>query len=91
MAYELFDELSTCNLDEIEKEDIEKIIRDLEGELYRRRDIQCEKAIENFREALSKLEVLGVRVFYDCSDYDYNGGDLTCVPLYDGYNLSFDY
>jgi len=90
MRYELFEELSTCNLEEIAKEDIEKVIEDLKGELYRRRDIECEKAIENFREALSKLEVLGVRAFYDCSNYD-DGGDLTCVPLYDGYNLTFDY
>ena len=90
MAYDMFEMLSTCNLEEIAKEDITTIIKDLEYELRRRKDIECEEAIENFREALSKLEVLGIRAFYDCSDYD-DGGDLTCVPLYNGYNLTFDY
>lgn len=89
MAYKLFEELSTCNLEEIAKEDIVTIITDLNHELQCRRDIECDKAIENFRQALAKLETLGIRVFYDCTDYD--NGDLTYVPIYDGYNLTFDY
>lgn len=87
MAYELFEELSTCNLNEIAVEDITTIIKDLEYELRRRKYVECEEAIENFREALSKLDDLGVRVLYDCSDCD----DETCVTLYNNYNLAFDY
>ena len=90
MAYELFEELSTCNLEEIAEEDITTIIKDLKHELIRRKDIECNEAIENFRQALARLEVLEVGVFYDCSDYD-DSGDLTCVPIYNGYNLTFDY
>jgi len=87
MAYELFEELSTCNLEEIAKEDITTMIKDLEYELTRRKNIECEEAIKNFKQALSRLDILGVRVLYDCSDSD----DETCVPLYNGYNLTFDY
>lgn len=90
MAYEMFDELSTCDLDEIAEEDVKTIIRDLENELYHRKNAKCHEAIENFKQALARLEDLGVTVLYDCSDYidDY---DLTCVPICNGYYLSFDY
>lgn len=87
MAYELFEELSTCDLEEIAKEDIEKILKDLENEIYRRKNAEVYEAIENFKQAFAKLEELGVRVLYDCSDYD----DLTCVSLHCDYYLNFDY
>jgi len=90
MAYELFEELSTCDLDEIEKEDLEKIIGDCKRELTRRKDAECHEAIAKFKEALTKLEELDVTVLYDCSDYD-DVDDLTHVSIYNGYNLTFDY
>lgn len=62
MAYEMFEELSTCNLDEIEKEDIEKIIADCQWELTRRdRTIKLE-AVSKFREAFTELIELGVEI-----------------------------
>lgn len=91
MVYKLFEELSTCDLNEIAEEDVKTIINDLENELYRRKNAECREAIENFRQAFTKLEELGVRVFYDCSDYDSYDDDLTCVPIYNGHNLTFDY
>lgn len=87
MAYELFDELSTCDLEEIQKEDLEKIIEDCRGELYRRKNAECHEAIAKFREALTRLEELDVRVLYDCSCFD----DDTCASIYNGCNLTFDY
>jgi predicted HAD superfamily phosphohydrolase YqeG len=90
MAYEMFEELSTCNLDEINKEDITTIINDLQNELYRRKNAKYREAIENFKQAFAELEELGIRVFYDCSDYADNY-DLTCVPICNGYYLGFDY
>ena len=91
MAYELFEELSTCNLEEIEKEDLEKIIEDCQRVLSRRKDTECQEAIAKFKESLTELEELEVRVFYDCSDYDSYDDDLTRVPIYNCYNLTFDY
>ena len=91
MAYKLFEELSTCNLNEIAEEDVKTIINDLENELYRRKNAECREAIENFRQAFTRLEDLGITVLYDCSNYIDNDCDLTCISLYNGHNLAFDY
>ncbi len=60
MAYEMFRMLSTYNLEEIEKEDIEKIITDCQWELTRRDRVVKNEAIAKFREAFDNLYNTGV-------------------------------
>jgi len=62
MAYELFDELSTCSLEEIEKEDLEKIIEDCKWELQRRDRAVKIEAVSKFKESFENLIELGVSI-----------------------------
>lgn len=71
MAYELFDELSTCDIDEIAKEDLEKIITDCQWELTRRERIIKMDAVSKFKEAFAELMESGVKInFTYWSTYD---------------------
>lgn len=82
MAYELFDELSTCDLDEIAKEDLEKIIEDCQWELTRRDKVVKLEAISKFREAFTELIESGVKINftywsnYDCHNCTINVDDV---------------
>lgn len=52
MAYELFDELSTCNLNEIAEKDLRQIQKDIEEEFKRRRYELMKQAIEELNALL---------------------------------------
>lgn len=54
MAYELFEDLSTHNLNEIAEEDLQQIIKDIRAELQNRKDEEKEKAIAEFKKQLKK-------------------------------------
>ncbi len=56
MAYRLFDELSTCDLDEVCEEDLFQIKDDIEIELRNRRRAKQFEAIQGFKEAFEKLK-----------------------------------
>ena len=62
MAYELFEELSTCDLNEIYTEELEKIINDCQNELTCREKVIKKEAVEKFQEAFTTLMKLGVSV-----------------------------
>lgn len=90
MAYEMFDELSTCDLDEIEREDLEKIIEDCKFELQRRdRAIKIE-AVSKFKEAFKNLVELGVSI--DFTFYSpYSGEPPHTFPLEEMEDFTFKY
>ena len=82
MAYELFEDLSTHNLDEIAKEDLEKIITDCQWELTRRERIIKMDAVSKFKEAFAELMEVGVKInftywsTYDCHNCNIDIDDI---------------
>lgn len=89
MAYELFDELSTCDLDEIAIEDLEKIIEDCQWELTRRDRAIKNEAIAKFKEAFEELIDLDVKInFTYWSSYESHN----CTTNLDNIeDITFDY
>lgn len=90
MAYELFEELSTCNLEEIEKEDLEKIIKDCQWELTRRERIIKIEAVSKFKEAFENLIELGVGVEFTFFS-PFSGEDPRTFHLEDIEDFIFNY
>lgn len=60
MAYELFDELSTYNLNEIAEEDLWQIQKDIEEEFKRRRYELKNQAVEELNAFIEKWEKVGI-------------------------------
>ena len=90
MADELFDELSTCDLEEIEKEDLEEIIEDCKCELQRRNRVVKNEAISKFKEALENLIELGIGI--DFTFYSpFSDEGVRTFPLEDMEDLFFKY
>lgn len=90
MAYELFEELSTCDLEEIEKEDLEKIITDCQWELTRRERIIKSEAVSKFKEAFENLIELGVGVEFTFFSR-FSGEDPRTFYLEDVEDFIFNY
>lgn len=90
MAYEMFEELSTCDLDEIEKEDLEKIIEDCRFELQRRDRAVKIEAVSKFKEAFENLIELGIGIdFTFYSPYSDEGA--RTFPLEEMEDFTFKY
>lgn len=60
MAYELFEELSTCNLNEIVEEDLRQIQKDIAEEFKRRRCEIKKQAEEELNAFIEKWEKVGI-------------------------------
>lgn len=60
MAYELFEELSTCNLNEIAEEDLRQIQKDIAEEFKRRRYELRKQAEEELNVFIEKWEKEGI-------------------------------
>lgn len=79
--------LEIGSLDEVDEKYLRQTINKCEAELKNRERAQKVKAIQNFREALKKLEYLGVTISYDVSDLT---DDLDYVPIFDSDRFEFD-
>jgi len=73
MAYELFDELSTCNLNEICEVDLRQIQKDIEEEFKRRRYELKKQAIEELNAFIEKWEKVGIT--FETNWYDLKVND----------------
>ena len=73
MAYELFEELSTCNLDEIAEEDLRQIQKDIEEEFKRRRYELKKQAVEELNAFIEKWERVGIT--FETNWYDLKVND----------------
>jgi hypothetical protein len=90
MAYELFDELSTCDLEEIAHEDLEKIIEDCQFELNRRKREVKREAVCKFKEAFENLVEAGVSI--DFTFYSpFSDEGVRTFPLVDIEDFTFKY
>ena len=73
MAYKLFEELSTCNLEEIAEEDLQKIMEDIHAEIKRRQYEQKKEAISKFKEAFNNLYNTGVTLSFWVNTEEWEG------------------
>lgn len=76
--YKMFEELSTCSLEEIYTEDLEQILEDVSAELERRK---YDEVIDNFVDAYYELLQKGVTLSYN------NNGDI--VKLDDRFSFIY--
>ena len=73
MAYKLFEELSTYNLDEICEVDLRQIQKDIEEEFKRRRYELKKQAIEELNAFIEKWEKVGIT--FETNWYDLKVND----------------
>lgn len=64
--YKMFEELSTCILEEIDTDDLKQILKDVSAELERRK---YDEVIDNFMNAYDELLQKGITLSYN------NNGD----------------
>ena len=73
MAYKLFEELSTYNLDEICEVDLRQIQKDIEEEFKRRRYELKKQAVEELNTFIEKWEKVGIT--FETNWYDLKVND----------------
>ena len=81
MAYKLFEELSTYNLDEICEVDLRQIQKDIEEEFKRRRYELKKQAVEELNTFIEKWEKVGIT--FETNWYDLKVNDFAIYDSQD--------